>query len=1073
MFGRQETPILNRFFLISALGLGFSVSPQAKVEKRSPASTQKKSSTKKTNTPKTSSTQTKRQLDVSGLTSLKTESPAKKSKEAEKKKPKKLDESEIGPKGLLNVPAEEIVETLKGINLLLSKKPGEQERIKLQMNRAMSTYSLARRRLIDSKDKKADATTKRLLAVANKDALAVSKIPNLSEQMRARSLYIAGLPLILLERMPEARNLFIEALSIDPRSENAGWMALFVGEDFFERENFHEAIPYYSNYWGVMDDREVEISKYKLAWTYLNLENPSRARQLFIELIRKNPKEGFGKDSIKDLAYVVTTYNSESEILRITDEVFGDKEPQMTIDFLSTVMANLEIQNQVTLQSQILARLLVLEKDPVKKLQYLLAGVRTARKEYASIQHFKAFGQIRAFMEKEGLEGGKKNFEAVRSSLDLESQNVIKAYVETFAGRTKTPEKLTRNQIAINLKELFGFYEKHFSEAKTFIPVLKLWLDVCIDTSDWACVDSVAEKILAKKEMQAQHQRSFFEQIVALDRLNTENPKNWESKFEKRLEDFVGTQETAPQWLDLSKRLSQIYIKNKDYKKAVTLAEKVFTKDPSADAHYRLQWTRFEAGLYADVVAEKRKPKTEPVDPKSIDLQRESALKIAIEARKSDNFEEYTKAIKFFLALNPTPAKAMTARKDYFLYMLEKDYLAQLTAEMRTLPPEIRFSKDLSEVLELGWVKAMRLGKFQEAVSLTTSPVKTFKVGQQNQSRSFMGKLALGQSPSFDDFKLLSFDSRLYVIGTLALAKPDLALFYLSQETPVKNKQLRSLAALAFRIQSGDWSVVRTAKTARILGDNYPFTEGKNLSPLPVEALIKKVVIPVKPINNQRTLARYTEDIVFQTRRARKRVPKEIARKPLEVQIRTVNAARTLETRVADFLKAQPAPRELTGAQIDEYQKAIAEVAKEFIDQAVEFEKLGKSLEEAKLKSDIELAQRQLPMPDMTRWEWPSAFRGDALAALKQTYENHNYLGTLLMMDLHRNEALKEPLDYYRVRSGVLVSISDNPALRRYVLEELEQSNQAETIASWKKLVADKIQLPEAAIEEDLDETAN
>ena len=1069
MQGRKEKRFLESLIGLSLVGsVFFGISRLSFAEKKKAKSAQ----TKKTAAPKQNAQVAKRQLDVSGLSSAPKAAPAAQVKTTEKKKVKKIQASDSAPKGLMNVDAQEIVETLKGINLLLSKKPSEPERIKLQMNRAMSTYSLARRRLIDSKEKKADATTKRLLAVANKDAIEVSQTKGMAPAVKARALYIAGLPLVLLERLPEARNLFIEALAIDPRGENSGWMALFVGEDYFDREQFREAIPYYSNYWGVMEEREIEISKYKLAWTYLNLENPARSRGLFIELIRNNPNEGFGRDSIKDLAYVVTTYNSEAEILRIADDVFKDKETQLTIDFLSAVMSNLEVQNQVTLQSQVLARLLVLEKDPVKKLQYLLAGLRTARKEYASVQHFKAFQQIQGFMEKEGLEGGRKNFEAVKSSLDIESQNIIKAYVETFAGRTKTPEKLTRNQIAASVKDLFGFYEKHFSDTKTFIPVLKLWLDVCIETSDWKCVDTVAEKILDKKEMQAQHQRAFFEQIVALDRLNSENAKDWESKFEKRLEDFVVSQETAPQWLDLSKRLSQIYIKNKDFKKAVSLAERVFVKDPTSDAHYRLQWTRFEAGLYAEVVAETRRPKAEPVDPKSIDLQRESALKIAIEARKNDDFEAYKKSIKFFLSLNPTPAKAMAARRDYFQYMLEKDFVTELTNEMRNLPVELRFSKDLADIIEQGWIKSMRLGKFQEAALLTTSPQKNFKLNPQNNSRSFLARLSLGQRPSPDDVKSLGFDSKLYSLGSLSLAKPDLAVLYFGYEAPVKNKQLRSLAALAFRVKAGDWQVTRNSQTSKILGEAYKFSEGKNLSELPVEKLLAKVEIPTKPITNQRTLARYTEDIVFQTRRARKRLAKEIARKPLEVQIRAVSAARVLETRVSDFLKSQPAPKELTGAQIDEYQKAIAEVAREFIEQAAEFEKLGKSLEDAKIKADQELAERELPMPDMSRWMWPSVMSSSNLAPLKAIYDNHNYLAGLFMIDLLKVDQLKDPVDYYKMRAGFLLSISDNRALRRYVLEELEQAGQTEIINQWKQMVIDKMPVPEAAIEEDLDETA-
>jgi tetratricopeptide (TPR) repeat protein len=356
---------------------------------------------------------------------------------------------------------------------------------------------------------------------------------------------------------------------------------------------------------------------------------------------------------------------------------------------------------------------------------------------------------IKDFMIKEGLEGGKKNFETVKGSLDLEAQNIIRSFLETFAGRTKTPEKLTRDQIGTYLKDLFAFYETHFQDSKPYVTILKFWMDVCFETSDWKCVDASAEKLISREDTKKGHEKYALDQIVALDRLNTGDPKEYEKRFISKIEKFIETYPTSQQWVELAKKLGQLYVKNKDSDKAIKLFEKVFLKEQSADSLYRLQWARFEAEKYQEVIDEKRQPKG-PTDIRIRDLQRESALKLAIEARKDDNFERYSKVIKYFLSLDPPADKATTARRDYFNYMLEKNHVAALTAELVSLPPQQRFSKSYTDILERTWVKAMRQAKYKEASSVVFSADPQFKVSQANLSRRFLSRVAGGLKPSSD-----------------------------------------------------------------------------------------------------------------------------------------------------------------------------------------------------------------------------------------------------------------------------------------------------------------------------------
>lgn len=999
----------------------------------------------------------KRKFDASALNSVGGVATGESTK-SEDRRPRKSSAAKERPRGLLDASAEDILATIKSINLLLTTEKNDRDRVKLLLNRAMASYSLARRRLVEGQSLKLDATGQRLLKNAFQDAASALRVPGVSRGLAARAHYIQGLVLVYSGNAGKARERFIESINTDPKATEVGWMALFVAEEFFDDAQYREAVPFYTNHQAVMDLTEKELANYKLAWTYLNLQNPARSQQLFIELIKAEPDAALLRDTMRDLAFVVTTYSKDTDVIALAESVFTSKQVAFRIEFLEYVLANLETQNSVALHAVVLQKLLTMQKDPVKKVQYLVAGLRTSRRGFASRDHFRAFEDLAEYLKTGAFKSASgSDAEAVKKAMDVEVQNLMRAYIETYSGRTKTPEKFSREQLSASLIGLFTFYEEYFPKTATFSTVLKLWLEVCVDDKNWSCVDAQADKIIAREDLKDVHERVALDQLIALENLNKDPQAKVRDRLMDRLSQFVSKFPKSPRWPEISARFGEYHMQDKSYSRAMRIFEDLFVRQATVVDLYRLQWARFEAQEYKLVVAEAR-PASGPPDPRIVDLKRESFLRLAVKAREADEFKNYLGFIRGFLSLGPAPDKALAARKDLYNYMLERKLYVELSKELSDLPDQVRFSKSLDEIVARTWLMNMRLGNFPDATRVVSPKGSKQKINAQLRSRQFLSLIASGEQPSGELFLETEATNRIYALGVLALTKPGLALRFLSLSAPQRTEELQNIAALALRMQSAKWVLPPTKDNAAMLGPKYPFGVEPSQDLLPVEKQITKIDIPTRPISNQQELGRRTQEIVSSTRTVRARLTKQIQGKIPVVQTRALRKAKDLELRTALFIENQPLPAGLTGAQIDEYQAGIAQVVQEFRGQAAAIDQLLAQVNENARAQAVEFHSRFLPLPDMTQWPWPAAYKAEELAGVRRLLEDHNHLGALLALDLLRPEPLASPLDYYWIRAGVLLSSADNEVLRRYVLDELVQANMGEIADYWRKVTLSTVQ---------------
>lgn len=986
-----------------------------------------------------------RDFSATAFGQLSTAPPTETKEEPAKKVFKK---ASLAPTGLLNQPQGEITETLRGINLLVSKSNGQQELPKLLLNRAMTSFSLARRKLLDSKKLKMDETENRLLKIALSDCAKVLKAPGIGENMLARAHYIRGLIFIYSDNPAGASGEFIKSLEIDPASENAGWMGLNIAEQYFEDGQYKTALNYYSKFLKRIEADSVDLARYKMAWCYINLGQQDNAVKVLLSIVARNVSEGFVKDSLKDVAFLLSTSSSEARILEISDKKLTRKADK--VEFLSAVMRQLELQNVVRLQSKVLTRLLQLEEDPLKKLQYLLAGMRTSRKGYASLDHYNSFVKIREFLAVEKLESNQE-IEAARSSLDQEAQFLMKSFLETFSGKIRSPEALPKAKVAQGLKNLFGFYERYFKQSKLYNSILSLWINVCYEMEDWKCVDLAADKIQNIPALNEQHKRVAVDQLLALEQIHKDDKDSLDSRVEEKFRDFLKVYPQATQWVSIATRFADLYMKVKDYDKSIDVLDQIFEHERNGESLYQLMRVRFDLKKYKNILSDTRAPSKQE-DARVADLKRESALRLAIEAKKASNDEDYKKYLTQYLRLNPPLEKIALVRKEFLGFLISKQEYPAALEEFLRIPESMRCKDELNtECLRL-WKALMLRGQFVDARSIfpKTAPARGARVYFQN----LLSTLASPGRKKMDEIFLLNPSEKEYVIGLLALLEPDTAVKVLGKKSALLAEgKAVPWRLLALRLKQGEWDIEANPESLALLGRNYKFAKELLQAQMTrTDAIQNHIQVPLRKFAPKQ-LQRASEDVVSSVNKMRAQLQKDVALKiALQDKQRILQKAKKIEEEVAAFIRLQDIPSGLTEVQAKEYADGVENLAKGYEVQAGEWAKISEQVSAAMGNAEKAREAESVSLELAEDYPWPDSYKSDANQFLRTQVEASNYLGALIMLDLAKDPAVKNMDDYYRVRTGLLLSASSSVAMRHYVVQELKGAGQNGLLAEFQKM---------------------
>ncbi len=950
------------------------------------------------------------------------------------------------------------IETTNSITVLLKRLAPGPNRNKLLLNHASALNMYARQKILNTKQMGTSEGIKKYLLAALKDVQEVIESPQKTAEQKWKSHDIAGTALIYLDDTPKAMEHFHEVLKLNPPDDKAGRIGLMIAEDLFDQSKYKEASEYYLQYFSKMTPQWQELAYYKLGWCMINLGQPDDAEKYLVKVAKSTSVSGVGKDAIRDLAYVVTHRTDPAPSIQNAESHLETAQDRLA--FLKEVRANFEFQGANEFHAKMVVRLMEMEKEPEKRLELAFANLRVERKLYASKSHLDAFVKmatsLRAFSEK-ALPNILAKYDTV---LENETQALMKSFIDTYAGRVKTSEPLSKTDLGEAMKLQFKFYYQYLNRKPNFPSIVSIWSDICLDMKDWVCVDYVSQIILTKPDrLGTFKERAYLDQITALDQFllnpkkTTADQKQWSERRSTRIKEFIDQFPSSPQWIQVAKLYSQNEMDQGHEKSALPILNQIMTKDPSEDAFYRLQYARFKIGVHESLLTDLRGKPYMDAGSKVIELYRESSLILAERARESHNVDQYRMYVNSFISYSKDPAKIKIARSDYFNFLIKGDLLDTASAEFYALPAE-EIARPEYKTLQIDlWKKAIVEGKFELALKVAKNSDLNEKSDEWLQRR-ILARLFLGMAPTTAELNSLPTRERDYFLGLMSLVKPQAIIDYYKARHQSLNEADRAFLLLSYKLKLEQWFLIRSPELENFFGRNYPFVDQPSNTPLLIESNIAGIRFPELKKFSAKKQSTLVQANLENVRYVRSILPKVIKGKPQDDQVRVLTEARDLEAKMANYLLTSPLPKGLTSEQNAQYQEGIKSAADEFVQQSKQLDALITKIGDETIKNQRWLIARTLPAPDMAKWSWPKAVTAQPeLKWVLSFIQSGNLIGALTLLDYHRPTLVKLDEEFFTIRSGILLAGNPNSVLRLYVLEELEKNKQDTVIKNWAALV--------------------
>lgn len=927
-------------------------------------------------------------------------------------------------------------DAIEAADFLIQKTAEGPARNVLIINKAISLFSLARFQSNQRKSLKIVEQDKQIFMEAYRQADRALVSSSQQPKIKARALFVKGLVQLYLDQ--NSRELFEESIRVDPQSEHAPWMSLVIAEDLFDKGDFARALPAYQRMYARFDRSQKELALYKMAWTYVNLNQNARAEKTFAQLIKASPRGNFSLDASRDLGYVVSQTHTQDEIVKMSEAVFG-QDTERKIFFLTSVNGYYEAHGSVQLTSPVMRRLLELEKDPAKRAQYFISGVRSDKKPYASKAHLASFDQMSRVLDKAYV----KKSEPLKEAVEIETQAILRAFLDTYYQKIRSPETFTKEELERALKYLLNFHISFLPTSKQSSEVYSVFIRLCENTNDDRCVFEIAERAQKDELVKDIHEFAAAAQLTALDKMQLTDPGKFRGLFLNKSQKFNEMYLESKDWLRVAKRRAEILMLVKRYSVAEDVYESVYDKEESAANFYNIQWARFQDEKYQEVLEDSRGKKYSE-EPKHVELKREAALKIAIRARNDKDLKKYKKAIETFVELKPGPERENIARKDYMDFLSSIGNISELQEAVTVLSAKEKLNPSFSDHVHAVWLSYMETGDFEEAGDVEGRRPPS----EKGFYRWVLAQWALGKKEVYDDIFMMSKGpQRLYLMNLSALLNPEGFVEAVDKSKWLKKPLVdieRDLTILALQLKHGQSQIYRDAQAEKLLGSRFSFAASKLESEdslLFVEKKMKGIQVP-DPKNPSPNYDKDLAAALDKIRALRKNILSDIKNESPTIKVRVLMAAAELEHKVGLALTEAPLPKGLNANEIQTYRNEVAKIAQEFFVQNQEFKKSAALLATA-------VQQDQYFQPSFKTWPWPSELNSRQMRVINEMLDSKNYISSLILLDLWAAKNPKKMEHYAWIRSGILLLSRDSNAMRAIVAAELKSSGNETVLKEW------------------------
>lgn len=1007
--------------------------------------------------------------DSSRLGEQKSDSKSAELETPDKLKPKKR----INQADLIMKSKEEVVkpltipemkEQIEALNLIEKSKPPINKQIDLKLKRAFLNLSIAREVGKNRKSaKEMTAEEKQFLDDSMKSINEVIEIAKENKLKLAAAYYMKGLIEFEFDLFVAMQNSFIESLKIDNNTMQSPSIALMLGEQFFEDESYDEAIKYYQLLINKMNPIQKALANYKTSWCLISQKKYEEAEAYLIKNITVPKKDqNLLDESLRDLAFSMTMHRTDEDIISFSQKYVKDIDVRAKLLYLTLTFFH--SQNPKDLKYKLVDEVLKIQKNKEERLKTIYYLMEGTKRTYASKDNIDAAKKFTNEFNRMKVSKNEKAFLDISRQLETVVEYFVKMYIDTYTDKVKNVEEISKDVLAENMIYFIKFSNFFFPDSQNKDLLTSIWIDLCVDKKNFPCLNEIEKNIdsdikLFTEKTQGQNSndeklKPYFDQIPKQKELKDrveiealvafeESNKGNDAELAKKYIEFLSKERAKEKETVILKKILAIYLKNSQWMEAERFLIRLYSFESTSENLYNLWLAQYKLQKCDLIVNSTEKGKYQ--DKKIVDIQRECFLVAAKSSSEKGNISAYKESLKNFLATNPDEDKKTLIYLDYFSKLVNsKDYNAT-TQEWNQLDQNLKSKSDFEPVRLNMLLGLWDNGDFRGMTPYVGMAQKDKEI--QLLSLHFeLSQNPINHAQVMQYWNLVESKNRIRLQSLLALTQSSYLLrnFPKEQFKVQDDKRVWLLAKyLEQRTDLPSLSEDEKRYFKELLPKSY-FTVDKSK----VEDEYRNLKFPTN--ENPTKYMKIIEGLLPKIKALRVKTLGELKKISPAAQQSLILTAASTEKNMADVIVNSPLPKELTDeGQKNEYRSGLQGLAKEFIDQSNEFNKLNEGIKGQLSKSDTEKKANELPEVSDGKWPWPS---NQIIQRSRSIASEQSVFAALLFIERQWQLKKISEDDYYWARSGLLLSVQNSQVMRNYLRDELKFNKKDAIINKWKSL---------------------
>jgi hypothetical protein len=935
----------------------------------------------------------------------------------------------------------ELRNELQALELILNNRLRKDGKNELLLRRAFLYFKIGRAKLLSQTNltmPKADYFKEASRAVFELETLSKTKEIDLTNSQKALLLFIRGSIHQELDAESKMIEDFATAIKIDQKLPQATSMGLILGETYFDKENYREALAWYQKLKNQYDHDQRSVADFKSGWSWLLMKEQKNAQYYFLRVANQKQTESFREDSVKALAYLVSQNRSEAWIVEFAKKSLVD-EP-LRIVFLGAVIQNSYNIDKTKVPYQLFNELFKRTQAPQAKIKVLVQLITFERREIATMGQKRAFDYLDSLVKKNSQLPW-RDYIKETTSLEPDLRGYIQNFSDYYVGNVPNKVmKLDKKVVVDTLHKQLIFFSRNLMTEETKKPTINLWLDLIHREESLPMVNDVIELLSQiNPPPHNEIERARLEKLAIVDGQAQKN-KELTKPLIVEIESFLGTYPASQEKSRLLNRLAELYMIDSHFDKALPYLQQLFEIQKNETNAYNVIWSLFKMDKFAEVVAN-------PIlgsfakSAKIKEVYRESHLKLAQAAQLSGDESAYQENIIKFLSLNPTQEQSNVVKASFMNGLLLKNDLTGYCAQRASLNEKEKDSKLIHETEELALDKMFLLGP------LINCHWSKKKGNSKREFKMILYEKAMRRKLTPEVEKSLfrlNVDQQVLLFSLMAMAEPQKML---QLEFPKKSPEaVKDMIWLALQVSQSNMNPSVPANLEPLVRSKMGKTpQFKNTST--IAKIVKEATFPIDKMKVEK-FSKLLEDLIYRSKLVKTKFQKESATLADATKRDVLELASDFERKIAQSIRKSPMPEGLTKEELDGYQVELDKAAVDFDKQAEEYDKALGDVKARIWVQEQEAQSEKVPEIKPENWLW----QGDEYQRISQNFKEYGAFYTLLKLETSRGQQVLTDLDYARMRGGALLLVKNNDFMRGLIRRELVALNAFNLIDEWKAI---------------------